>query len=95
MFDISLEGISIGPLEFRFYSLMILTGIGVGVIIAQREAKRYGEDPAHVVNIAVIGALSAIVGARLYHVFDQGRTTANTRWTSSRSGTAASASLAR
>ena len=71
MFDISLEGISIGPLEFRFYSLLILSGIGVGVLIAQREAKRYGEDPSHVVNIAVIGALCAIVGARLYHVFDQ------------------------
>ena len=71
MFDISLEGISIGPLEIRFYSLLILSGIGAGVFIAQREARRYGEDPSHVVNIAVTGALSSIVGARLYHVFDQ------------------------
>lgn len=71
MFDISMEGISIGPLEFRFYSLLILAGIGAGAFVAQREAKRYGEDPSHVLNIAVVGALCAIVGARLYHVFDQ------------------------
>jgi len=69
--DIALEGISIGSLEIRFYSLMILSGIGVGVIIAQREAKRYGDDPDHVINIAVIGAITAIIGARLYHVFDR------------------------
>jgi phosphatidylglycerol:prolipoprotein diacylglycerol transferase len=71
MFDITMEGISIGPLEFRFYSLLILAGIAVGVVIAQREARRYGEDPSHVINITVVGALSAIVGARLYHVIDQ------------------------
>jgi len=70
-FDIALEGISIGSLQIRFYSLMILSGIGVGVIIAQREAKRYGENPEHVVNIAVLGAITAIVGARLYHVLDR------------------------
>ena len=70
-FDISMQGISIGALEIRFYSLMILSGIGVGVVIAQREAKRYGEDPAHVVNITVIGAILAIVGARAYHVLDR------------------------
>ena len=71
MFEISMQGISIGPLEIRFYSLMILSGIGVGVVIAQREAKRYGEDPTHVINITVIGAILAIVGARAYHVLDR------------------------
>jgi phosphatidylglycerol:prolipoprotein diacylglycerol transferase len=69
-FDITMQGISIGALEIRFYSLMILSGIGAGVFIAQREARRYAEDPEHVVNLAVIGALFAIIGARLYHVFD-------------------------
>jgi len=70
-FDISMQGISIGPFEIRFYSLMILSGIGAGVVIAQREAKRYGEDPTHVINIAAIGAIMAIVGARAYHVLDR------------------------
>ena len=70
-FDISMQGISIGALEIRFYSLMILSGIGVGVFIAQREARRYGEDPTHVMNITVIGSILAIVGARAYHVLDR------------------------
>ena len=67
-FDIALEGISIGSLQIRFYSLMILSGIGVGMIIAQREAKRYGENPEHIVNIAVLGAITAIVGGPLFLV---------------------------
>lgn len=70
-FDISQEGITIGALVIRFYSLMILSGLGAGIVIAQREAKRYGEEPDHVVNIAVIGALFAIIGARIYHVMDR------------------------
>jgi phosphatidylglycerol---prolipoprotein diacylglyceryl transferase len=70
-FDITQEGITIGSLVIRFYSLMILSGIGVGVVIAEREAKRYGDEPEHVVNLAVVGALFAIIGARLYHVFDR------------------------
>ncbi|MEX2430867.1 MAG: prolipoprotein diacylglyceryl transferase [Dehalococcoidia bacterium] len=71
MFDISMQGISIGPLEIRFYSLMILSGLLAGILLAQREAKRLGEDPDHVVNIAVLGAVFGLIGARLYHVLDQ------------------------
>lgn len=66
-----MQGISIGFLDVRFYSLLILSGIGVGVVIAQREAKRYGENPEHVINITVIGTILAIVGARAYHVLDR------------------------
>ena len=70
-FDISMEAISIGALDIRFYSLMILSGILAGVFIGQREANRLGEDPEHIVNIAVVGAIFALVGARTYHVIDQ------------------------
>ena len=69
--DITLQGIEIGSLQIRFYSIMILLGLFAGILLAQRLAKRYGENPDHAINIAVLGALSGIVGARLYHVFDQ------------------------
>ena len=69
--EITLRGIEIGGLQVRFYSMMILLGLFVGILLAQRLAKRLGEDPAHAVNIAVVGAISGIIGARLYHVFDQ------------------------
>lgn len=69
--DLSLHGIAIGSLEIRFYSLSILAGLLIGILLASREARRLGESPDHVANIAVVGAVLAIIGARLYHVFDQ------------------------
>ena len=70
-FDITMQSIFLGSLEIRFYSLMILSGIMAGVIIGQREARRFGEDPSHIVNIAVVGAIFALIGARIYHVLDR------------------------
>ena len=70
-FDITMQSIFLGSLEIRFYSLMILSGILAGVIIGQREARRLGEDPSHIVNIAVVGAIFALIGARIYHVLDR------------------------
>lgn len=65
------QGFGIGDFQIRFYSLAILLGLFAGIFIAQRLARRYGENPDHVLNIAVIGAILGIIGARLYHVFDQ------------------------
>ena len=73
--EIDLHGITIEAFnrafEVRFYSVMILAGMVAGVTLARREARHLGEDPEHVLNIAVLGAVLGIVGARLYHVFDQ------------------------
>ncbi len=70
-FDIAFRGVTLFGFEVRFYSIMILAGLFAGIILAQREARRLGEDPAHVINFAVVGAACALVGARLYHVIDQ------------------------
>ena len=69
--DITFQSIFIGGLEIRFYSIMILSGLMVGIFLAQRQAQRINEDPEHVVNIAVLGAVFALIGARAYHVLDQ------------------------
>ena len=69
--DISLQGIDIGIFSLRFYSLMILLGLFVGIVVGQIQAKLYKQDPTHVVNIAMLGTVLGIIGARLYHVFDQ------------------------
>ncbi len=69
--DITLRGVEIGGLQIRFYSVAILLGLFAGIALGQWLAKRYREDPAHAVNIAVLGAIFGIIGARLYHVFDQ------------------------
>ena len=70
-FELTMRAISFGALEIRFYSLMILSGILAGVLLAQREAARRGEDPAHVTTIAVVGTITGLAGARAYHVIDQ------------------------
>ncbi|MBM3939931.1 MAG: prolipoprotein diacylglyceryl transferase [SAR202 cluster bacterium] len=69
-FELTRRGLEIGALELRFYSLAILLGLLGGIVLAQREAKRRGENPEHVLNIATLGAFAGIVGARLYHVLD-------------------------
>lgn len=69
--EFTFQSLFIGSLEIRWYSVMILSGLLVGLLLAQREAKRLGEDPDHAVNIAVIGAIFALVGARIYHVLDR------------------------
>ena len=70
--DIELQGITLGVFQLRFYSLMILLGLLAGIILARREAARLGEKTLdHVMNITALGAVMALVGARLYHVFDQ------------------------
>ena len=69
-FDITFRGLIVFGVEIRFYSLMILAGLLAGIVLAQREAKRLGENPDHVLNIAVIGVIFGLIGARLYHVID-------------------------
>ncbi len=70
-FEITFQSIFIGSLEIRFYSIMILSGLLAGIFLAQRQAQRINEDPDHVVNIAVLGAVFGLIGARAYHVLDQ------------------------
>ena len=70
-FELTMRGLEIGALELRFYAVMILSGLLAGILLAQREAKRLGEDPAHVVDIAVLGTVAGLIGARTYHVVDR------------------------
>jgi prolipoprotein diacylglyceryl transferase len=61
--------ISIGPLNLRFYGLMIALGViaGVWLLGKQLEQHRLGTtDDAG--SIAVWGVIAGLIGARLYHV---------------------------
>ena len=69
-FDVAFQGVTLFGVGVRFYSVMILAGLVAGIILAHREAKRFGENPDHVLNIAVIGSAFGLIGARLYHVID-------------------------
>ena len=69
-FDVTFRGLILFGLEIRYYSLAILAGLLAGIVLAQFEAKRLGENPDHVLNIAVLGVVFGLIGARLYHVID-------------------------
>lgn len=64
---------SVGPLHFHWYGILIVAGALVGAWVTSREAKRRGEDPAHVWDALFYCLLFGIMGARLYHVLSYWR----------------------
>ncbi len=72
MITISIDPIifSIGHFHLRWYSLIVVTAIVVGVWMAVREAGRKGFDKEAVLNSSIYIVLAGIVGARLFHVID-------------------------
>jgi phosphatidylglycerol:prolipoprotein diacylglycerol transferase len=60
--------LQIGPIAIRWYGLLIASAVLLGTSLAHREAMRRGEDPDQLLNVIVLGVISALVGARLYYV---------------------------
>lgn len=58
----------IGPIAVRWYGILMSTALGLGTLLAYREAEKQKIDPEHIINIVVIAAPLAFVGARLYYV---------------------------
>lgn len=61
----------LGMFEMRWYSLAIITAIGVAVWFVGREFRRKGIDDTNFGNIAIWAIASGIIGARLFHLFDE------------------------
>jgi len=60
--------ISLGPFHLRSYGLMLALGFLSGIMLAAWRAKKAGENPDHIYNIAVWVVISSLVGARLSYV---------------------------
>ena len=61
-------GITIFGFEIKFYGMIIAVGFLAGLLVAQREARRTGQDPEIYLDYLLTMVISAIVGARLYYV---------------------------
>jgi phosphatidylglycerol:prolipoprotein diacylglycerol transferase len=61
-------GIHVGPLYFRFYAMALTAGIIAAAALIAYRARRAGQDPDHLWNGLIWVVLTAIVGARIYHV---------------------------
>ncbi len=62
---------SLGPIEIRWYGIMIVLAVVAVIIIALREAKRVGLPQDHIYNIGLWAIISGIIVSRLFHVIDQ------------------------
>ena len=59
----------IGGISFAYYGLIIGIGMIMGLLVAQSDAKRRGQDPDIYVDFALYGIIFSIIGARIYYVF--------------------------
>ncbi len=59
---------SLGPLQVRWYGILIGLGFLLGLWIASKEAKRLGVDPDKILDLIIWVIPAAIIGARLYYV---------------------------
>lgn len=60
----------LGPLQVRWYGVLIMTGVVVGAYMTSREARHRGFDPDYVWEALLLVVPLGIVGARLFHVLD-------------------------
>jgi phosphatidylglycerol:prolipoprotein diacylglycerol transferase len=72
MITISIDPVifSIGHFAVRWYSLILLSAIAVGIWLTAREAERKGFKKEEVYDAAVWIIVAGIIGARLFHVLD-------------------------
>lgn len=60
--------ISIGDFQVMYYGIIIACAFLLGMYIAQREAKRTGQDPELYLDFLLCLVIPAIIGARAYYV---------------------------
>lgn len=59
---------SLGPLQVRWYGIIMASAFTAGTLLAYRRAGREKIDPGHIINIVTVIIPAAIIGARLYYV---------------------------
>jgi phosphatidylglycerol:prolipoprotein diacylglycerol transferase len=62
--------VTIGPLTFHYYGIIIMVGVVAGAFVARWLLAQMGEkDPDEIWDALVWALILGVVGARLYHVF--------------------------
>lgn len=59
---------NIGPIPIYWYGIILATGALVGMLLAAQEGKRFGIKPEFFMDLLLIGAVVAIICARIYYV---------------------------
>ena len=61
--------LQIGPLAIQLPGLLLLAGLWIGTLVAERETERYKLDPGLISNMIFIALAAGIIGARLGYAF--------------------------
>lgn len=59
---------TLGPVQVRWYGIIMASAFTAGTILAYRRAARERINPEHIINIVIVIIPAAIIGARLYYV---------------------------
>lgn len=59
---------SLGPIDVRWYGVIIATGIVIAFLVAQKEMVKRGFHPDFLTDVLIWAVPLAILGARLYYV---------------------------
>jgi phosphatidylglycerol:prolipoprotein diacylglycerol transferase len=59
-----------GNLSFYTYGLLVAIGFLLGIALAMKEARRMGEDPEVILDLAFYLLLAGIIGSRLFYVIE-------------------------
>jgi phosphatidylglycerol---prolipoprotein diacylglyceryl transferase len=72
MFTVTLDPIilHVGHFVLRWYAVILITAMSVGIWLTAREAERKGFKQDDIYNVALWIILAGILGARLFHVLD-------------------------
>lgn len=62
------NGITVFGFRIAFYGIIIGCGMLAGIWLAQRDAKRRGQDPELYLDFALYAIIFSIIGARAYYV---------------------------
>ena len=67
-FDINRVAFTVGGFEIYWYGILIALGMFIGVILGQKNAKRFGIDEDKLYDVIIWGAIGAILGGRTFYV---------------------------
>lgn len=60
--------VEIGPLTIRWYGILMASAMGIGLLLAYREARRRNVDPDELLKTSELALVGGLIGARLYYV---------------------------
>lgn len=67
-FDLNRVAFSIGGFDVYWYGVLLGAALAIGIIYASWRSKQFGIDSDRMMDVIIIGAVTAVIGGRLYYV---------------------------